>query len=315
MIAVLAGGVGAARFLEGVAQLMPGDAIAAIVNTGDDVQLHGLMISPDVDIVLYTLAGIIEPTQGWGVRDDTTAVLTMLQRLGVDTWFKLGDQDLAVHIMRSALLRAGARPTTIAAQLRTALGCPVRVLPMTDDAVATHIITPDGAIHFQEYLVRRRARDAVLGVAFHGIEHARPTAEVLAALADAEALLIAPSNPVVSVGTILALPGMRAAIAAAGMPVVAVSPIVAGAPIKGPAAPLMRAQGFAVSALGVAQCYHGLIDVLVIDDADRALRPAIEALGIAVVVTDTIMRGPAEKAALARAALDAARRHAAGAHP
>lgn len=308
MITVLAGGVGAARFLEGVVQVVEPAQIAAIVNTGDDIVLHGLHITPDVDIVTYTLAGIIEPAQGWGVQGDTTAVLGMLKRLGADTWFLLGDQDLAVHIRRSERLRQGATPTEVAGEVARALGVAVQILPMTDATVATQIITPAGEMHFQEFLVRRRAADAVLGVRFHGIEHAQPTVQVRDALATSQAILIAPSNPIVSVGTILAVPGMRAAIVASPARVVAVSPIVGGAAIKGPAAPMLHAAGYAVSALGVAHCYHGLIDALVIDHADAALADDIRALGIDVIVTDTIMRDAESKRLLAATTLELALR-------
>jgi len=307
MIVTLAGGVGAARFLEGVVQVVPPEDVTAIVNTGDDITLHGLYISPDMDIVTYTLAGIVEPSQGWGVRGDTTNTLGMLKKLGADTWFLLGDQDLAVHIRRTELMRAGVPLSEIADQFRRALGVATRVIPMCEEPVGTYIQTSAGRIHFEHYLVQRHAQDDVLGVHFEGAAAARPAPGVLEAIRDAEAILIAPSNPIVSVGTILAVPGVRAALEATSAPVVAVSPIVGGAAIKGPAAPLMQALGYEVSARGVAQCYAGLPDVLVIDQVDAALADDIRAGGMEVVVTDTIMRGPAEKRALAQAAIDAAR--------
>jgi LPPG:FO 2-phospho-L-lactate transferase len=312
MIVTLAGGVGAARFLEGVVQVVPPDQVTAIVNTGDDITLHGLYISPDVDIVTYTLAGIIEETQGWGVRGDTYHTLEMLRQLGADTWFLLGDRDLATHIWRTELMRAGVPLSETADRARRALGVSVRVLPMTDDPVGTYIETPDGSIHFENYLVQRRAQDRVLGVHFAGADQARPAPGVLEALRDAEAILVAPSNPIVSVGTILAVPGIRAAIEASPAPVVAVSPIVAGAAIKGPAAPLMTAAGYEVSARGVASCYAGLADVLVIDQVDAALADDIRATGMDVVVADTIMRDADAKRALAETALAAARSRANG---
>lgn len=307
MIVVLAGGVGAARFLEGLVQVVPPEIIAAIVNTGDDMVFHGLHVSPDIDIVMYTLAGIVDPSQGWGIRDDTTHALSMLAMLGADTWFKLGDRDLAVHIRRTELMRAGWTLSQITDAFRRALNVGVRLLPMSDDPVATEISTPAGWLHFQQYLVQRRARDEALGVRFVGIEQARPAPGVLEALRTAEVIVIAPSNPVVSIGTVLAVPGVRDAIAAASAPVVAVSPIIAGAPVKGPAAPLMRAVGLEVSVRGVAACYQGLIDVLVIDHADADLADDIRASGINVAVTDTVMRGPVEKRCLAEATLAAAR--------
>jgi LPPG:FO 2-phospho-L-lactate transferase len=309
MIVTLAGGVGAARFLEGVVQVVPAEDVTAIVNTGDDITLHGLYISPDVDIVTYTLAGMVEEAQGWGVRGDTYHTLEMLRRLGADTWFLLGDRDLATHIWRTEQMRAGATLSETADRARRALGVGVRVLPMSDDPVGTYIHTPDGRIHFENYLVQRRAQDQVLGIHFAGAEHARPAPGVMEAIRDSEAILIAPSNPVVSVGTILAVPGVRAAIEETRAPVVAVSPIVGGAAIKGPAAPLMTALGYEVSARGVAACYAGLADVLVIDAVDAALADDIRATGMEVVVADTIMRDAEAKRALAQAAIDAARSH------
>lgn len=307
MIVVLAGGVGAARFLEGLVQVVSPEMIAAIVNTGDDMVFHGLHVSPDIDIVTYTLAGIVDPAQGWGIRDDTTHTLSMLARLGADTWFKLGDRDLAVHIRRTELLRAGWTLSQVTDAFRCALNVGIRVLPMSDDPVATEIFTPAGWLHFQQYLVQRRARDEVRGVRFVGIEQARPAPGVLEALHTAEMIVIAPSNPVVSIGTILAVPGVRDALMASPAPTVAVSPIIAGAPVKGPAAPLMRAVGLEVSVRGVAACYHGLIDALVIDQADASLSDDIRSWGIDVMVTDTVMRGPAEKRRLAEATIAAAR--------
>lgn len=306
MILVLAGGVGAARFLEGVVQVVPPEDVTAIVNTGDDIEMHGLHISPDVDIVTYTLAGIIEESQGWGIHADTTASMDMLTRLGGDAWFKLGDQDLAVHIRRSQRLREGATLSQVSDEIRRALGVAVRILPMSDDPVRTHIRTPAGLMHFQHYLVQRHAKDQVLGVVFEGAEQAKAAPAVLEAITQADQILIAPSNPIVSVGTILAVPGIREALQNTKAPINAISPIVAGAAIKGPAAPLMHAAGYEVSALGVAHCYHGLADTLVIDKSDAALADAIRALGMRVIITDTIMRGPEEKRALAlRAMLNA----------
>ena len=307
MIVTLAGGVGAARFLEGVVQVVAPADVTAIVNTGDDITLHGLYISPDLDIVTYTLAGIIEETNGWGVRGDTTNTLEMLKKLGADTWFLLGDRDLATHIRRTELLRGGATLTQVADQVRRALGVATRVLPMCDQPVGPYIRTPDGLIHFENYLVERRAADTVLGVHFEGAERACPAPGVLEAIHDATAILIAPSNPIVSVGTILAVPGIRAALESTDAPIVAVSPIVGGAAIKGPAAPLMAAMGYEVSARGVAACYAGLADLLVIDHVDAALADDIRATGLGVVVADTIMRDAAAKRALAQVVLDAAR--------
>jgi LPPG:FO 2-phospho-L-lactate transferase len=307
MIVVLAGGVGAARFLEGLVQVVSPETITAIVNTGDDFELHGLSISPDVDIVTCTLAGVIDQAQGWGIVGDTAECMDWLGKLGAPTWFKLGDRDLAFHIHRTALLKQGHTPSQIADQFRRALGVAVRIVPMSDQHVPTHIITSAGEMHFEEYFVQRRAQDEVQGVRFVGVEQAAPAPGLIEAIEQAEAILIAPSNPIVSVGPMLALPGMREALMRTPAKVVAVSPIVGGAAIKGPAAPLMRAQGLEVSALGIANAYAGILDGLVIDQVDAALREPIAALGVSVAVTDTIMRGPTEKANLARVALELAR--------
>jgi len=303
MIVVLAGGVGAARFLEGVVQVAPPEQVTAIVNTGDDMQLMGLHISPDVDIVTCTLAGVIDQDQGWGIVGDTDQFMQWMSKLGGPTWFKLGDRDLALHVRRSDLLRQGKTLSEIAETFRLALGCPIRVLPMSDDRVETHIVTPVGVIHFEEYFVRHRTQIDVMGVEFQGADMARPAPGVLASIREAEIIVIAPSNPIVSVGTILAVPGIRAALRETAAPVVAISPIVGGAAIKGPAIALMRAQGYAPSALGVAECYRDLIDTLVIDTVDAEFATAIRALGIDVVITDTIMRDAAAKRNLAMVAM------------
>jgi LPPG:FO 2-phospho-L-lactate transferase len=303
MIVVLAGGVGAAKFLEGLVQIVPPEQVVAVVNTGDDFVLHGLTISPDVDIVTCTLADLIDREQGWGIVGDTTACMEWLGKLGGPNWFKLGDRDLALHIRRTALLREGWSLSRIADSFRQALGVAVQIMPMSDDPAPTHILTGAGELHFEEYFVQRRAQDDVLGVRLHAAGPARPAPGLLELIADAEAVLIAPSNPIVSVGPILALPGVREALRATQVPVVAVSPIVGGAAIKGPAAPLMRAMGYEVSALGIARFYAEVADGMVIDQVDATLAGSITELGLRVAITDTIMRGPAEKARLATSAL------------
>jgi LPPG:FO 2-phospho-L-lactate transferase len=307
MIVTLAGGVGAARFLEGLARVVPPSSITVIVNTGDDIDFYGLRISPDLDIVMYTLAGLVDAKQGWGIQSDTYHVQDMLKRYGHDAWFQLGDGDLATHIHRTQLLQQGQTLTEVSDQIRRSLSLETRFLPMSNEHVTTRILTPGGSLHFEEYLVQRRASDPVEGVQFAGIESARPAPDVLEAIAEAEAIILAPSNPIVSIGTILAVPGMREAIIATPAHVVAISPIVGGAPIKGPADKLMGGLGLEVSARGVAECYRDFLDVLIIDQVDAALAPDIEAMGIRVIVMDTIMRGLPEKEALARAALAAIR--------
>jgi LPPG:FO 2-phospho-L-lactate transferase len=305
MIVVLAGGVGAARFLQGLVQVVAPADVTVVVNTADDVELHGLHISPDIDTVLYHLAGLADEARGWGVRGDTFAALEMLGRYGLETWFQLGDRDLATHIYRTQLLRQGLPLSAVTDRLRRALGISCRLLPMTDARVETFIQTPAGWLPFQEYFVRRRAEDPVLGVEFRGVEAAPPAPGVLEALAQAAGVILAPSNPVVSLGPILAVPGVRAALEATRAPVVAISPIVRGATIKGPADRMLRGLGREASAVGVAEGYRGLVDAFVLDAADAPLAPRVEALGMRAIVADTIMRGPAEKAALARTVLEA----------
>jgi LPPG:FO 2-phospho-L-lactate transferase len=305
MIVVLAGGVGAARFLQGLVQVVPAAEVTAIVNTADDVELHGLHVSPDVDSVLYHLAGLADEARGWGLRDETFCALEMLGRYGQETWFQLGDRDLGTHIYRTLLLRRGLSLSAVVEDLRTRLGIGCRLLPMTDAPVATQVRTPDGWLPFQEYFVRRQARDAVLEVQFRGIETAAPAPGVLEAIVAAAGVILAPSNPVVSLGPILAVAGVRAALQRTRAARVAISPIVGGATIKGPADRMLRGLGREVSAVGVAEGYRDLLDGFVLDAVDAALAPRVEALGLRAVVADTIMRGPAEKAALARTALDA----------
>lgn len=306
MILVLAGGVGAARFIEGLVQVVPPKKITAVVNTGDDMVFHGLKISPDLDIVTCTLANLIDREQGWGIVGDTSECMSWLIKLGGPGWFKLGDRDLALHIRRTAMLRDGCTLSEVADSFRRSLGVAVKIMPMSDDPVPTHILTDMGEMHFEDYFVRHRAQPEVRGIRYVGVEDARPAPGLLRAIADAEMILIAPSNPVVSIGPILAIPGVHEAIAASPAPVVTVSPIVGGAPIKGPAAPLMRAIGLEVSAVGAAQAYAGLLDGIVIDQVDAELAPQIEALGLRVAITDTIMRGPVEKANLAQVTLQLA---------
>jgi LPPG:FO 2-phospho-L-lactate transferase len=308
MIVTLAGGVGAARFLEGLVRAAPPASITVIVNIGDDIDLYGLRISPDLDIVMYTLAGLIDPQQGWGIQGDTYHTLEMLKRYGHDTWFLLGDCDLATHLHRTQLMQQGCTLSEVSEQIRRSLGLEPRFLPMSDQRVTTRIVTPTGTMHFEEYFVQRRASEPVEAVQFEGIEQAQPAPGVLEAIAGAEAIILAPSNPIVSIGTILAVPGIREALRETAAPIVAISPIVGGTTIKGPADKMLRGLGFEVSAVGVAQVYRDFLDVLIIDQVDAALAPAIEALGMRVVVMNTIMRGLPEKEALARAALAAIKR-------
>jgi LPPG:FO 2-phospho-L-lactate transferase len=303
MIVVLAGGVGAARFLQGIVQVVSQEQISVIANTGDDHEFYGVHVSPDIDIVLYTLAGLVDRKNGWGIANDTYYTQQQLTAYGYENWFQLGDRDLATHIHRTCLLRQGKTLSEITEDLCQRLGLQLRILPMSDQPVATHIQTPRGLIHFEEYLVKYRCTDEVQDVVFIGADKACPAPDVLDAIKQAEAILIAPSNPVVSIGSILAIPGIHDALHEASGTVVAVSPIVGGAPIKGPADKLMKGLGHEVSAVGVARCYRDFLDVMVIDEQDAHLVSAIEDLGIPTIVTNTIMSDLAAKTGLARTVL------------
>jgi LPPG:FO 2-phospho-L-lactate transferase len=305
MIVVLAGGVGAARFLQGLVQVVPPREITVVVNTADDLELHGLHVSPDLDSVLYHLAGLSDEARGWGVRDETFHALDLLTRYGAETWFQLGDRDLATHLQRTALLRQGLPLSATTARMAQALGVTCHLLPMTDGAVATEVETPDGWLPFQVYFVQRHCEDRVLGVRFQGAEAASPAPGVVEAIGSAQGVILAPSNPIVSLGPILAVPGITAALRDTASPVAAISPIVGGAAIKGPADRMLRDLGHEVSAAGVAAYYGALLDAFVLDTVDAALAPRVERLGMRALVTDTIMRGPAAKAALARATVAA----------
>jgi LPPG:FO 2-phospho-L-lactate transferase len=300
-VVALAGGVGGAKLAEGL-QAHLGAGLAVVVNTGDDCERHGLLVMPDHDTVLYNLAGIEQAAWGWGIEGDTHAVMGQLGAYGEETWFGLGDRDVALHVARTARVRAGGRLTEVCLGLQRSLGIAARVLPMTDTPVATEVRTADGWLEFQEYFVHRRQEPDVLELRFAGLADARPTPEVLAALAEAGAIVIAPSNPLVSVGPILDVPGMREAIAATrgrGVPVAAVSPIVGGRALKGPADRMLSSLGHEASALGVARLYADLVDLFVLDAVDAGLAPAVEALGLRPVVTDTIMGDDASRARLA----------------
>jgi len=308
-VVALAGGVGGAKLAFGL-QAVVGPRLTVVVNTGDDLERHGLAVWPDHDTVMYTLAGRDDRERGWGLRDETWTVIDELARLGEDTWFRLGDRDLATHIVRTERLRGGDRPTEVALALQRANGVRATILPMTDDEVRTEVRTDDGWIDFQEYFVHRHQEPSVLEVRFRGAEGARPTPEALAALGAATVAVVAPSNPIVSVGPILAVPGVRQAIADArgrGVPVVAVSGIVGGRALKGPADRMLASLGHESSALGVARLYADWVDLFVLDTVDAALAPSIEALGLRTLVTDTIMTDDASRARLAGEMLAAAR--------
>lgn len=303
-VAVLAGGVGAARLLGGLVQVVDPTTITAVVNTGDDLELHGLHVSPDLDTITYTLAGAVNPETGWGLVGETWQAMEALGRYGGVTWFNLGDRDLGTHLYRTQRLAEGATLTEVTAEVTTAWDLGLRLVPMSDDPVRTMItVVDEGEIGFQDYFVRRRHDVAATAVRFAGAEAATPSRAAVAALADARRVVIAPSNPLVSIGPLLALPALRAAVEARRADAVAVSPIIAGASVKGPADRLLAELGHERSVVGVARLYAPLAARLVIDDADAALADAVAAEGIEPVVAPTLMTGPAESAALARVVL------------
>jgi LPPG:FO 2-phospho-L-lactate transferase len=298
-VCALAGGVGGAKLASGLQDVLSAGDLSVVVNTADDFDLWGLHICPDLDTVMYTLAGISNPETGWGIANESFETLNMLERYGEETWFKLGDKDLATHALRTSRMRCGGTLTEITAGLSGALGVESAVLPMSDDPVSTVLQTPEGWLEFQEYFVRRRQRDEVLGVELRGIEEASPTEGVLAAISDADAIVLCPSNPVVSVGPILALPGMMEALVSSSAPKVAVSPIVGGRALKGPADRMLASLGHEVSATGVAGMYAGLVDGMVVDRIDERERAGIEAIGMRVLVTESVMRGAEDRVRLA----------------
>ena len=310
MLTALAGGVGAARFLRGLVQVVAPEDVAVVVNTGDDDWFHGLLVCPDLDTVTYTLAGAENPEHGWGLAGETFDTAAALDRYGVPTWFRLGDRDLATHLFRTQRLATGAALSRVTEEIRAAWGVRTRLLPMSDAPVATRIDTrlPDGGVHelrMQEWFVRDRAEPPVVAVRFEGADAARPAPGVLEALEHAETILVCPSNPVISIGPILAVPGIRDVLVRRRERVVGVSPIVAGAPIKGPADRLMAPLGIEVSCVGVARAYRDFCSTLVIDAGDEARAPEVEAQGVRAIVADTVMRDARVAAALARHALAA----------
>jgi LPPG:FO 2-phospho-L-lactate transferase len=301
---ILAGGVGAARLLGGLVQVVDPEALTVVVNTGDDVVLHGLHVSPDIDTITYTLAGAVNPETGWGLEGETWHAMEALARYGGPTWFNLGDRDLGTHLYRTHRLSEGASLTEVTAEIGVAWGLRLRLLPMSDDPVRTMVtVEGEGEIGFQDYFVRLRHDVAATAIRFAGAADSSPTPEVTAALADADTVVIAPSNPLVSIAPVLAVPGLREAVAARRDDVVAVSPIIAGATVKGPADRLMAELGHEASVVGVARLYAPLAARLVIDEADAGLADAVTAEGVEAVVAPTLMTGPAEAAALARVVL------------
>ncbi len=306
-ITALAGGVGASKFLAGLCRSLPGadlDELTIIVNTGDDIEMFGLYIAPDIDIVTYTLSGKVNTATGWGLPNESFNCLEqLLEYHGESRWFNLGDRDLATHIYRTELMRQGISLTEITDRLRRRHGLTCRIVPMTDSHVPTTILTAGGPLHFQEYLIRQRAEPRVEGIRFENIEQAQPAAGVLEAIAGADGVIICPSNPLISIGPILAVPGVRAAMTATSATVLAISPVVGGASLKGPTDRMLSDLGMEVSAHQVARIYADLLDIYVMDERDVESVPAIEEMGMRVATTQTIMSGDAEKESLARSVI------------
>jgi len=306
MIVVLAGGVGAARFLEGLVRVVPPKDIFVVVNTGDDEEFFGLRVCPDFDIITYTLAGLVDPEKGWGIKGDTFNCLDMLSRYGYETWFLLGDRDLATHIHRTHLLKKGYTIFEIAEDIRKRLGIECQIAPMTNEFVKTKVITKEaGELDFQVYFVKRRTQDTVIEVKFQNIEKAKPAPGILDAIESADGIIISPSNPIVSIGPILAIRGIRDALQSTEAKIVAISPIVGGKTIKGPADRMLQSLGYDVSPVGVAELYKDFLDVMIIDTIDAEYKKKIEALGIKAIITNTIMKSIEDKVNLAKAAVEA----------
>ncbi len=302
-IVALAGGVGASKLLLGLSKVLPAEDLTVTVNTGDDLELHGLSISPDLDIVTYTLAGIANPATGWGIREDTFAALEWLGKYGRPAWFHLGDRDLATHIHRTALLRSGSSVSEAGHSISAAFGVKVRILPMSDQPVRTMLRTSEGLLAFQEYLVHRRAEPVVEGIEFAGAGQALPSPGVIESIGSADGIVICPSNPLISIGPILAVPGIREALRARRSEVLAVSPIVGGKSLKGPSDRMLEQLGMKASALTVAGLYRDFAGRFLLDLQDHELQPSIEALDMKVALAQTVMRSDDDKRVLAQSVL------------
>jgi LPPG:FO 2-phospho-L-lactate transferase len=303
MICVLSGGTGGAKFVDGLRLVMPAEELTIIVNTGDDLMWWGLYVSPDIDSITYVLSGMLSRERGWGVKGDTFLCLQAMGQLGEPTWFHAGDRDLAVHLLRSRLLAEGKTLSETTATICSKLGVKARILPMSNSRVETRVDTPAGELSFEEYFVQRWYQDPVKSVRFAGASDAEPAPGVIEAITSADAVLIAPSNPVTSIGPILAVPGIRDALLRARGKIAAVSPIVGSAAVAGPAGILMAAQGLPCSIAGVAQAYEDFLDVLICDSRDARAADALRQKGLRVQCTQTIMRSPEDKAGLAREVL------------
>jgi LPPG:FO 2-phospho-L-lactate transferase len=304
-IAALTGGVGGSKLIVGLAHVMDPRDLTVIVNTGDDIVMHGLHVSPDPDILIYTLAGAVNPETGWGFLGETFHAADGLARYGRPTWFHLGDRDLATHIHRTAMLKDGATLTQAVDSIRRAFGLEMRILPMSDEPVCTVLDTNEGKLHLQEYLIKRGAEPVISGLSFDGAARARPAPGVIDALQTADRIIICPSNPLISIGPILAVPGIRDATAKRRADVLAVSPLVGGKSLKGPSDKMMAELGYEVSALGVARMYRDICGTILIDDADESDMFAIDALGMRAVAGPTVMQSLKDKERLAREVLHA----------
>lgn len=303
-VVVLSGGVGGAKLVKGLSLVLPPESLTVIGNVGDDIVRHGLHVSPDIDTVIYTLAGVVNPETGWGIAGDTFRCLDQLGRLGEETWFRIGDRDLATHLLRTEMLSEGASLTEVTRVLAERLGLKSRVVPPTDDPVRTEIRTPSGWMSFQNYFVRRHCEPEIHDVVFRGADQARPSTEALAAIHEADLILLAPSNPVASIGPILAVPGIAKAISNADVPRVAVCPFVGGASLKGPSDRMMRTRGFNSTPSGVGEYYRGLIDAIAYDKSDGVENRMVGSGGPTMLKCGTIMRTAREKKRLAKSLLD-----------
>lgn len=303
MIVVLTGGTGGAKFVDGLRQVVSAQELTIIVNTGDDLEWWGLYVSPDIDSITYVLAGMLSKERGWGVKGDTFFCLQAMGQLGQPIWFHTGDRDLAIHLLRSKLLSQGKTLSEASAEISSRLGVQARILPMSDSRVETRVMTPIGELSFEEYFVQRWYQDPVESVRFAGAADAEPAPGVIEAIRSASVVILAPSNPISSIGPILAVPGIREALRETRAPVLAVSPIVGGAAVSGPAGALMAAQGFPVSLAGVAQLYHDFLDILIADTRDAKEAAQLQQSGFRAHCTRTVMRNANDKAELARAIL------------
>jgi LPPG:FO 2-phospho-L-lactate transferase len=303
MIAVLTGGTGGAKFVDGLQRIMPADQLTVIVNTGDDHEWWGLNVSPDIDSITYVLSGLLSPERGWGVRGETFHCLDQMKKLGEETWFSVGDRDLATHLLRTNLLSQGHTLSEATQVLCDRLGIRQRVLPMSDQRVETRIGTPIGELSFEEYFVKRWFQDSVDSVRFAGASESEPAPGVIEAILEAEAILIAPSNPVTSIGPILAVPGVLEALRKTPAPVLAVSPIIGNAAVSGPAANLMKAQGLNVSIAGVAGAYGDFLDLLVAHESDLEAAKTVKATSLQIHCANILMKTSDDRKRVATAAL------------